>query len=191
MKQFLYILILMMGVFGVSSCSQSIVENGESPLDYAGVRHNATRSEDNNLLAFENEIDFQRAIDMVASFDTDEEKLQWVEKRFPEFSSIQSLYWEAMHEMGDIDAEDKDVAERFLSKYSALYFPLYEEDGGFYIPMKNLDAAFLVNENCEVRVAGEVRNLRDIWSYDTLMELGRAYYSLDVPVTLGAMGRFH
>ena len=44
--------------------------------------------------------------------------------------------------------------------------------------MKDLDAAFLVNADGNVRIGNEVVNKADINSYDELMNLDRAYYSL-------------
>lgn len=190
MKQFLFISIIMMGLFCTSSCSQSSIDIDEQFMDVSVLNYSNTRTQEDNILIFESETDFQKVMEEISSFDSDEEKLQWVKTKFPEFSSIQTLYWEAMQEMAEINAEDKEVCERFQSKYSALYFPLYKEDGGFYIPMKNLDAAFLANENCEVIIGGLLKNLRDIWSYGTLMDLGRAYYSTSIPMTRASMGSF-
>lgn len=190
MKQLLIFFALTTGLLSAVSCSQSSIEIDEQLIDATILDYVDTRAEHENILTFESEVDFQKAVDEISSFDTDEEKLQWVKTKFPEFSSIQTLYWEAMQEMAEINAEDKEICERFQSKYSSLYFPLYEEDGGFYIPMKDLDAAFLVNENCGVIIAGKINNLKDIWDYDTLMKLGRSYYAVDSPMATATMGSF-
>ena len=64
------------------------------------------------------------------------------------------------------------------------------EDMGFYIPMTDLDKAYLVNRNCEVSIAGNIKSLRDIHDYSTLMMLDRAYYSMEKPMTLGTVYNF-
>lgn len=64
------------------------------------------------------------------------------------------------------------------------------EDMGFYIPMADLDMAYLVNRNCEVSIAGNVNNYRDISDYNTLMLLDRAYYSMEKPMAIGTVYDF-
>ncbi len=148
-------------------------------------------SETATVLEFESLSDFQNAMNNLSSYNTEEEKIQWVNTHYPNFSSIQELYWDAMAEMAQLDASSEEEYMAFKEKYANLYFPNYREDAGFYIPMTNLDAAFLTNKNCEVSIAGEIVNMKDIESYDVLMDLGRAYYASILPTTRATMGSFN
>lgn len=95
-----------------------------------------------------------------------------------------------MYEMAEIDDESQKAYEVFKNKYSQLYFPCHMEDAGFYIAMSNLDAAFLVNRNYEVSISGKVENLRDINSYQELMNLNRAFYSDNTSMTRAGFVEF-
>lgn len=192
MKKIILFTMLIM-VIGLSSCSDMdtpdlgfIKESPQSELK-------ETKSSDEFVLTFKSQDEFQSALDKIASYETDEEKLQWVKDNYPNFSSIQALYWDAMDEMAEIDGESPDAYEVFQTKYSQLYFPRYLDDAGFYIPMRNLDAAFLVNKNYEVSISGKIVNMRDIESYQDLILLQRAYYSDDIPMTMtrATMGSFN
>lgn len=187
-KNILFTMLIM--VIGLSSCSNMdtpdlgfVKESPQSELKEAP-------SSDDLVLTFKSQVEFQSALDKIASYETDEEKLQWVKDKYPNFSSIQTIYWEAMDEMTEIDGENQDAYEVFQTKYSQLYFPRYMEDAGFYVPMSDLDAAFLVNKNYEVSISGKIVNMRDIESYQDLIRLNRAYYSDNTPLTRAAMGSF-
>ena len=86
---------------------------------------------------------------------------------------------------------NEDRYSQFERKYVGLYFPKYQEDAGYYIPMSNLDKAFFANRNCEVSIAGKVVNFRDINEYEDLMRLGRAFYSNDGISMLATLTPIH
>lgn len=133
------------------------------------------------VLSFENQSAFDEAVNEIASLDSSEAELAWVKENYPEFESIQHVYSQALSEAENLD-ETEEAFTAFMDKYDALYFPLVGEDAGFYIPMSNLDAAFLVNPNCEVKIGGEIVNLKDISDYCQLFSLGRTYYNEGTPL---------
>ncbi len=143
------------------------------------------------MLSFNSQDDFQAAVTYIESLSSEEDKMNWVKENYPHFKSIQSLYWEAMEDMSKMEDLDNDKYDAFQQKYLGLYFPRYLEDAGFYVPMVNLDAAFLVNKECNVKIAGRVMNLRDIEDYAKLIELGRAYYSNESPMPISDLASFN
>lgn len=128
-----------------------------------------------NMLSFDTEASFQQAVNTLKSMNSWEEKDSWLKSNFGDFQSMQSVYDSAMAEAENL-GETEEEYKSFKDKYSTLYFPMYQEDYGYYIPLRDLDMASLVNENGDVRIAGNVVNKKDITSYDDLMALGRAYY---------------
>lgn len=129
-----------------------------------------------NMLSFDSEASFHQAVATLKSIDSWEEKEAWVKLNFGNFESMQSVYEAAANEAESLD-DTKEEYMKFKNKYSSLYFPMYEEDYGYYIPLKDLETAFLVNKDGDVCIAGNVVNKKDLSSYQELMYLGRAYYS--------------
>lgn len=161
----------------LSSC----VSTDEPILMHQHTAHDATacktRSSNDNVLSFKDCNEFNDALEILTDLPSDEERMQWVSNRYPDFKSIQMLYWEAMDEMGKMEDVGIEEYETFQEKYSTLYFPKFMEDAGYYIPMTNLTAAFLCNQDCEVIIGEQLLSFKDIDDYGTLMDLGRAYYS--------------
>lgn len=180
MKRIIYYTMLLAGIV-LSSCTS--VEEPQLLQTTGNSISSATRSaeDEGSVLSFENEDAFEAALNMIASFDSDEEKAAWVKSQFPTFKSIQEIYTQALLEANDID-ESADSYLSFVDKYSELYFPMEGEDYGFYIPMTNLDAAYLVNASYTVCIGGEMINMRDISSFEQLFELGRTLYNESNPL---------
>jgi hypothetical protein len=157
----------------LSSCSHDDMfisdQQNESKQSYASTKSDS-------ILSFDNIGDYQNLLNCISALDTDEEKLLFVKNRYPKFHSIQTRYWSAMNEMDSIDTIDKNTYTAFEGKYNCLYFPKYKDDAGFYIPMSDLNAAFLANEKCEIKIGNKLVNLKDVTSYNELQQLGRAYY---------------
>ena len=171
------------------SCSQTeLPETSVSNLTTSSTTRATSADED--MLQFDNEAEFQAAVDHINSLASVEDKINWVHNSFGDFKSIQDLYWDAMNEVDNSDDDSMESFKLFQEKYNGLYFPQFKEDMGFYIPMTNLDEAFLANRNCEVSIGGSIRNLRDINDYETLVQLDRAYYSAEKPMTIGTIHEF-
>lgn len=186
MNKQIYLSAIIIMALLMSSCSATeIPESVASQMSTDTETYTRSSSTEDNILHFDNEAEFQSAVANLDQLYSTEEKMKWVNDKFPEFESIQDLYWEAMDEVSQSDDNSYESFEQFQKKYEGLYFPKFMEDVGFYIPMTNLNAAFLANRHCEVFIGGEIRNLRDIYNYDTLMEFGRAYYSIEKPMTCG------
>ncbi|MDE6533170.1 MAG: hypothetical protein K2M27_06525 [Muribaculaceae bacterium] len=128
------------------------------------------------VLSFESQSEFDSVVCQIATLNSSEAKLKWVKENYPNFESIQGVYSQALSEAESLDETEEEFLA-FMDKYDTLYFPLVGDDAGFYIPVKDLDVSFLLSPACEVNIAGNLIDMKDIYSYDTLVSLGRAYYS--------------
>ncbi len=142
------------------------------------------------MLKFKSQAEFDNALQILRSLKSKKEKSEWVHTTFPEFTSIQDVYEQAGEEMADMTDESEAAFMDFKNKYKELYFPLIGEDAGFYIPIKDLDAAYLANPNGKVIINDAEVDLKDISDYETLKTLGRAYYKDEQPQTRVAGIRF-
>ncbi len=136
-----------------------------------------------SILSFTSVDEYNQVCDSLATLSSESAKLSWMKNNYPHFYSIQNLYWDAMQEIAAVDNIDLITYNQFNSKYSQLYFPREEDDAGFYIPIRNENQAFVANTNCLVKIANRIVNLRDINSYEDLMESGKAYYA-STPMTI-------
>ncbi len=134
-----------------------------------------------NTLEFSSEAEFNELVSTLSKMSDSSEKSQWMHMHYPAFRSIKDVYDDAMVEADTMGDTEEDYS-KFMEKYADLYFPLYQEDAGFYIPIKNENMAFLANPDCKVKIAGETVNLRDVNDYQTLMDLGIAYYTEPAPM---------
>lgn len=188
MKKFILWAMFVMAV-GLSSCSD--VEMPDTDATVGVVQSRSGQVSEYPVLSFDSQADFDKAVNTIASLPSEQAKSEWMKENYPDFYSIQNLYENAMEEMAEIDESSNTQYENFQEKYKNLYFPRYIDDAGYYIPMSNLDASYLVNKACEVSIAGETVNLRDVNDYGKLMELGRAYYASEQPMPVAAMGVFY
>lgn len=186
-KKMNYVIMTFMLMFAMASCSQT--EDAILNMEKKSVEVSLTRSSTtSSILSFADQADFDETVAVLKSISSSDEKLKWVNKKYPNFISIQEEYGNALAEADSLDGSEASFLS-FIDKYDTLYFPLEGEDAGFYIPMTNLEAAFLVNRNCEVRIGSETRCLKDIDSYSQLFELGRTYYNVGQPI-LSADGEY-
>ena len=164
----------------LSSCGN------DSDVQNAVQAETATRSFDVNgtkVLEFASQSDFDSAVTQLSLLENSAKKSEWMHVHYPMFRSIKDVYEDAMVEADEIGDSESDF-DTFMDKYSSLYFPLYKEDAGFYVPIKDENVAYFANANCEVRIAGKTITLRDINDYQTLMDLGVAYYTNPKPKRL-------
>ncbi len=168
----------LLAAFCLASCS-----NEEAELTSGTNTVNETKSLNAlaNTLEFSSEAEFNDLVATLSKMSDSSEKSQWMHMHYPAFRSIRDVYNDAMVEADTMGDSDDDY-NKFMGKYADLYFPLYQEDAGFYIPIKDENMAFLANPNCEVKIAGETVNLRDVNDYQTLMALGVAYYAEPAPM---------
>lgn len=158
---------------------------------YTAITNTTTRSSDENgIISFENIEDYSNFLLKIKALPSHEAKLAFMHDNYPSFVSCQDIYSNAMIEMeNDVD-ETKESYLNFKDKYNTLYFPMHGEDAGFYIPIKDLDAAYLTNKDYKIRISGTDICLKDINSYEELMATGRAYYEESKPMPTGEMTEF-
>lgn len=125
------------------------------------------------VLKFKDETTFQKTLNKLQI--SVEEKRKW-DKNSDNFSSIQDVFNQAMIDVDLVD-ETEESYMNFKSKYDKyLYFPMYKEDYGVYIPFIEKEKAHIANPDGYVIVGNEVRNLKSIYSYSDLQMSGQAYY---------------
>lgn len=108
---------------------------------------------------------------------SEEERSQWFET-LDGFNSLQAIFDKAMEDVEFVD-ETEESYMNFKAKYDKyLYFPMYEDDYGVYIPMINQETASVTNPDGLIIVGNEVRSLKDIVSYSDLQQSGQAYYDV-------------
>lgn len=62
--------------------------------------------------------------------------------------------------------------KQFKERHAALFFAEQPDDYSAYLPVSNRTVAKLLNTKGEVEIAGQVKDLRDITSYQQLVDLG-------------------
>lgn len=168
-----FFILALISAMAFSSCSNDCdIEN--TLTNVTGTR---TLSLDvSTPVEFANETEFKSAIEQISKLDNSEKKLAWVHAHYPTLHSIMDIYYDALTEADKIGDSESDF-NQFMDKYSSLYFPLYKEDAGFYVPIQDENVAYLANSKCEVKIGGQVVSLRDVFDYQTLMDMGVAYYT--------------
>ncbi|MDR2148221.1 MAG: DUF4848 domain-containing protein [Tannerella sp.] len=89
------------------------------------------------------------------------------------FYSIYQNFNDAMNE-AEAYYEREGGYEEFKQKYSGLYFPEFEDDYSAYLPVSDESKARFLNLNGEVYIGGELKNFKDVDTYEKLDELGLA-----------------
>lgn len=85
-----------------------------------------------------------------------------------------SLYEEFSQAMAEADNyyQREGGYEEFKAMFPHLYYPEYEGDYSAFLPVSDESIAKLINQNGKVLIAGKEVDFRDVWSYDTIRELG-------------------
>lgn len=86
-----------------------------------------------------------------------------------DFHSLYDDFEEAMNEAESYYDTENGYKE-FKAKHSALFFAEQPEDYSAYLPVSNRTVAKFLNVNGEVEIAGTVVDLRDITSYQQLVD---------------------
>ena len=177
-KSLIYTSILVM-VIGLMACANA--DEPEMELEKSSIEQClATQVEEGidaaPILSFDSYEAYKRTLDKLRSMDTDEARSEWVHSTYPEFTSIEDIYQKAGVEMAKIELETMESFNEFRHKYTSLYFPMVDEDAGFYIPITDDVASFLANRDCKIIISNKVISLKDIYNYVDLQQTGRAYY---------------
>lgn len=144
-----------------------------------------------SILYFNSYDEYEQAMSHIRSLDSDVEKSEWMHITYPGFTSIHDIYEQAGEEAAVSDLETEVQFNSFMDKYACLFFPLEEEDAGFYIPMKDTDLSYLANLNCRIAIGDNVIDLKDIHDYSDLQECGRAFYEQPGIMTLSSEESFY
>ena len=188
-KSFLWPLFCMFAI--LASCSEEFQNTEEAVGNVLNDKKTRADISNENCLSFNSLNEFETYVDQIKQLPSPEEKFKFVEENFPEFESIQERFEEAGAYMDENVDNTEESYRNFQDTFDCFYFPMYKEDAGFYIPMTDLDAAYLCNTDCEVIIGDKRICMRDIYDYGTLQQTGRAYYEeakalpLDMPSSYG------
>lgn len=150
--------------------------NKENIVEIGSQQETSLSKENADMLQFTSENEFQQAVQTIASLDNKTQKEQWNKTKFGNFKSLNSVFDSAMIDAAKLD-ESRKAFEQYKEKYDQyLYFADYKDDCGAYLPVSNSDAAYLLNADGNVIIAGKVVNKKDIDSYTKLQSAGVAMY---------------
>lgn len=181
-KKFLWALTL--GVM-FCSCSSDEIEEVSNANSRTVTRMNLLQvaeipySEEENVLSFVSLEEFQQAVEEIERkafvYSEQDGYIPMQEDRLAlqisGFKSIYDVYEEALNEADNYYDSENHYAE-FKAKYPSLYFPEYQDDYSAYLPVSNKYVAKLLNVNGEVKIGGKIVNMKDVYSYEKLAELG-------------------
>ena len=123
---------------------------------------------ESSMLSFDSEEDFWAAIQSLrAGMEESATKSTGIE----DFRSLYDEYDQAMTEADEYYQRDGGY-EEFKIKFPDLYYPEFGEDYAAFLPVSDEVVSKLLNTDGLVRIAGEVTDLRDVWSYEKILELG-------------------
>lgn len=180
-KSLIYTSILVM-VIGLMACANA--DEPEMELEKSSIeQYLAVQVEEGKdtapILSFDSYDVYRRTLDKLRSMDTDEARSEWMHATYPEFTSIEDIYQKAGEELAKIELETVESFNEFRHKYASLYFPMVDEDAGFYIPITDDVASFLANRDCKIIISNKEISLKDIYNYVDLQQTGRAYYDIE------------
>ncbi|WP_448908478.1 hypothetical protein [Hoylesella shahii] len=150
--------------------------NKENIVEIGSQQEISLSKENADMLQFTSENEYQQAVQTIASLDNKTQKELWYKTKFGNFKSLKSVFDSAMIDAAKLD-ESKKAFEQYKEKYDKyLYFADYKDDCGAYLPVSNSDAAYLLNADGNVIIAGKVVNKKDIDTYTKLQSAGVAMY---------------
>lgn len=176
----------------LASCNESEkLENNAETAYINDAKLGVSIKKSNDLLVFDSNSDFQKVISIIDTFSNSVGSVtksvdgidQYYYSQIINSEDI-SLEKDGFHSLYDDFVNAMDEAEsyydrpggyqEFKEKYSMLYFPEEGDDYSAYLPVSNKNIAKLLNSKGEVMIDGKVVNLKDINSYQQLIDLGEA-----------------
>ena len=160
----------------ITSCSndESFIEQ----TDYVNVMGDNVELK-NNTLSFKNQEELQNLLNKiknqgkVLTRQVTKDVYIYIQDKswnIDGFESLYDIYQDAMK-----NAEyyyDRDGGyEEFKQKYSALYFPEYNDDYSAYLPISDPALSKIVNSNGDVYIDDKIVNMKDINTYKQLVDL--------------------
>ena len=125
---------------------------------------------ESSMLSFDSEEDFWAAIQSLRA-GMEESVIATKSTGIEDFRSLYDEYDQAMTEADEYYQRDGGY-EEFKIKFPDLYYPEFGEDYAAFLPVSDEVVSKLLNTDGLVRIAGEVTDLRDVWSYEKILELG-------------------
>lgn len=184
------LLILFVSLFSLFSCTSDDLLNNQVELQSKNVISigNVSILQERNILSFNSMDEFRETVkklgesrDLILGnynqIITENENLKIVG-----FHSILDDYIAALSE-ADNYYDSEEHYKEFKDKYSNLYFPEYGDDYSVYLPVSDKNVAKLLNSNGEIEIAGTILNMKDITSYEQLVELGETMSENDIMLT--------
>ncbi|GAA6257345.1 hypothetical protein F070042J6_31970 [Bacteroides sp. f07] len=184
--------VLSLLIFGAcSNDTEKAIDSSETPNEETIfiTDPNVSIKKGKDILVFNSEEDFQKVVFKLSSIQDNKEAstrstetfdngtynniIQTPDINFKEngFYSLYDYFMDAMNE-AESYYDRPGGYEEFKAKYSMLYFPEQGDDYSAYLPIKNENVAKLANANGEISINGKIMNLKDISSYQQLVNLG-------------------
>ncbi|MDO5663746.1 MAG: hypothetical protein Q4G63_00640 [Bacteroidia bacterium] len=126
-----------------------------------------------DILSFNNEQEFNNLVESIRNNEATENAYSRTRSTAKNFKSIFDEYNEAMR-VADEYYQREGGYEEFKKMFPNLYYPEHGEDYAAFLPVSDEAVAKLLNKEGKVIINGKERDLRDIFSYDKLQELGLA-----------------
>lgn len=179
MKKYLFFLTVATATLCASCDNNSI----DDILDNAQSTPTSGKQENNNdfgsegktfsMLEFATETDFQLAV------ENPETALTHATNDFKSLYDEYDSAWEIEEEYYATD----EKYEEFKQMFPHLYFPEYEDDYSFFLPISDENIAKLVNPEGNVMIGGQIKNYIDIRTPERLLELGKLCPTPQTPQT--------
>lgn len=163
------------------SHEQSIEKDTEQDIEIVKLPHTKSSvdsDQDVYIVKFKNNEVLNNTLDKLKGMSISE-KEEW-QKSLGNLKTLYSIYDQAMVEADSLDFSTEEQYKEFKTKYSgALYFPEYKDDFGAYLPILNIDEAFICNEQSEILVGSTLKSYNKIERYEDLQASGQALYEAD------------
>jgi hypothetical protein len=158
-------IIMVLAIFAVS-CTDESVQQLENAKDVELL--------EGNILKFKDRITFDRYVSDGLEAPTG-------------FYSIYQNFNDAMSEAESYYDHEGGYQE-FKEKYNGLYFPEYEEDYSAYLPVSDDVKAKFLNLSGEVYIGNELKNFKDVSTYEKILETGKGMLRYDIKARSKAEG---
>lgn len=154
-------------LFAIVIIGMLVACSHDAEIDSISDKAIVGNAENSEMLSFSNEREFLCAVEAL-------EDGQPISRAVSNFKSLYDEY-EAAWEIEDNYYDSMEKYEEFKKMFPHLYFPEYEDDYSFFLPISNENIAKLVNLEGNVLIDGKVVNYIDIKTPQDLLKLGKLY----------------
>ncbi|MBR0256030.1 MAG: hypothetical protein IJQ69_08930 [Bacteroidales bacterium] len=151
-----------------SFCLFLVIACVQEKLDVNSLSEETCLKQSETILSFDDERSFWNAVEKQRR-DKDSPILT---KSDPD--GFVSIYDEFRQAMIEADRYYQRIGgyEEFKNKYPDLFYPEYGEDFAAFLPVSDEVVAKFLNRQCKVLINGTERDMRDVTSYEKVLELG-------------------